>query len=274
MFPEAFFGEIPVAVTRFLFDSGFDRFVTLATLSKEDIEGIEKENPPESKLKLGHKRLIIQMVQYAKNLVEREMAAHSVAAKSQTLVTKGISKTSSATSAKTKNITTKSEVHALDAKPPVNHDADRADRDENVKKILHQSLKKSIQKFCDTNSIGRFDIVKLDVNRSSVDGVLVFANVTCICGDIIKVYTNSTSTTAKTFGWITSNISRHLYKKHLPKPVNTATTIMNFMTPKSKPINDRKDGDRHADDAQDDADEKKRCRRGRRWKPISQTYRN
>lgn len=64
MFPKRIFGEIPAAVKTALVNEGFDRIATLVTLTQEDFNELEKDGT--TKLKLGYKRLLSQMVEHAK----------------------------------------------------------------------------------------------------------------------------------------------------------------------------------------------------------------
>lgn len=52
LFLENIFGDLPSEVTTFLYDSGFDRLVTLTTLTSDDVDSTEKDSGNDSKLKL------------------------------------------------------------------------------------------------------------------------------------------------------------------------------------------------------------------------------
>lgn len=212
-FPETVFGEIPECVMKFLVEAGFDRLITLTMLTDEDIVAIENES--RSKLKLGHKRLIIQMVEYAKSSVKSNMATATESEK------------------KTKKNSTLSKSSALKTAKP-NSDGDDGDRNQNSKEMLHQSLKKTIRKFCDSYKMQSFDITNLDFVKST-DGAILYANVTCICGDDVKIYTNSSAKNLKSIAWVTSSMLRHLTKFHTPG-VNKITKITEFLAT-SKPGN-------------------------------------
>ncbi len=183
LFPKNIFGEIPKSVAKFIDDSGFDRLVTLATLTVDDIVEIEKESS--SKLKLGHKRLIMQMVKHANNVVESTVAAAKAEAKAGKIANIGV-------------------------EPNVDVDSDK-----NLKEVLHQSLKNKIRKFCKSNNINLFDIISLDLVKST-DGAILYASATCICGELFKIYTNSSSNNQKSITWVLSGVQRHLTKSHTP----------------------------------------------------------
>ncbi|KAJ6642800.1 hypothetical protein Bhyg_07754, partial [Pseudolycoriella hygida] len=61
-FPEDVFGPIPDLLRKLLVDTGFDRLATFVTITSDDVGDLEKEC--EVKLKLGHKRLLSQMVEH------------------------------------------------------------------------------------------------------------------------------------------------------------------------------------------------------------------
>lgn len=211
MFPETIFGEIPEIVIKFLVDSGFDRLVTLTTLTADDI--VEIQDELSIKLKLGHKRLIIQMVAYAKNAVESKMATVKAEAKAEKIAKKSSHTIKSVTSCKEPNFD--------------------ADRDKNLKEVLGLSLKKTIRKFCESNKIHVFDITNLEFVKST-DDVILYANATCICRNDVKIYTNSSSKNQKSITWVASAFHRHLTKSHTPG-VDKLSKITEFLvTSKSR----------------------------------------
>lgn len=68
IFPKDIFGPIPDVLSKLIVDSGFDRLVTFATLTSDDINTLDTESTrePREPLKLGYRRLLTQMVDFAK----------------------------------------------------------------------------------------------------------------------------------------------------------------------------------------------------------------
>lgn len=213
MFPKDLFGEIPETISAFLVDSGFDRLVTLVTLVNDDIIDLEKEN--EVKLKLGHKRLLIQMVEYAKKKIVKLESEHGKAEKSA--VFKSAEKIF-----KSKN-RVKSQVN----------------QENNTKEVLVQSINKTIKSFCRSNDLDSFRITDLDIMKSA-DGKFLAASIICICGGDVKVYPSSSSNSKNSITWVTSNMLRHLKKCHMP--ANNIAKITNFISvSKSSNVDENED---------------------------------
>lgn len=152
-FPRHVFGQIPAEVINLLQMSGFENLVTIRTLNNEDIKEIETVagNP----LKLGHKRLIMQMVEYAKKImpsleVDREHFKKFKAPVSTTVNSE-------------KDMKSKIETETKEVPKKVQ----KVQKDENIVTMLKQTLKKTAVKFCQTNKIDEVTIADVIILRSS-----------------------------------------------------------------------------------------------------------
>lgn len=209
MFPKDIFGDIPNEVSQVLKDNGFDNLVSLITLTETDISEIEIGAG--AKLKLGHKRFIMQMVDYAQKVMGKKMDAKKIQA---------------AESSKLKNL------KSVSVSEITNHGNEelkrglkrKFDRDENITTILQQSLKKTAAKFCLENKIDSILPPLVNIHRL---GDSVHASLSCVCGgESVNVYPHSTKG-----NWVTSNYLRHLNRFHIPD--TNGNKITDFLKPSS-----------------------------------------
>ena len=72
IFPKDIFGTIPDVVSKLIVESAFNRLVTFVTLTSDDINTLHTESAevPREPLKLGNRRLLTQMVEFAKKKVD------------------------------------------------------------------------------------------------------------------------------------------------------------------------------------------------------------
>ncbi|KAJ6634699.1 hypothetical protein Bhyg_13276, partial [Pseudolycoriella hygida] len=180
-FPEDVFGPIPDLLRKLLVDTGFDRLATFVTITSDDVDDLEKEC--EVKLKLGHKRLLSQMVEHGKYLMINKKSDH---------VHKKHSTASMPAASNVLGLETLSKKRDKFQEHPVN----------NVKEVLMQSIQKTIRSFCKTNRIDSFSIAELNLLQSK-EGNSYGAEIICVCGEKVKVYI-----TRKKNNSITSNMLR------------------------------------------------------------------
>lgn len=202
IFPKDIFGTIPLEVADLLKDSGFDSLVSLITLTKDDINQIESSR--NVKTKLGHKRYIMQMADYANKAIGKKFDANKI----------------QAAEANKLKMTQKHDLDETKECSAVRSETKRGlkrkfDRNENI------SLKKTTSKFCLDNKINNIAVPLIKIVRSEDN------NVVCECGsDPVNVYPHSSKN-----NWVTSNYVRHLNRFH--KPYSSGNKITNFLKPKS-----------------------------------------
>lgn len=195
VFPKNIFGVIPPDITKMLIDSGFQNIVTLITVTDEDIT--EMETSCNIKLKLGHKRLLKQMVEYGKKLMP-EIKPTSELPNTSTI---------------TKEYTPKPTLMVL-----------KTANEDSVVAMLKRNIKKKTEKFCQMYNIKYIHIVDLQTIKTS-DNEYNGADITCSCGESVKICTNR-KRPPHTY-WVLSNFTRHLNRYHLPQ-TNEECSINNF----------------------------------------------
>lgn len=217
IFPQDVFGTIPDEVSKMIVDSGFDRLVTFVTLTSEDISELDSQN---NKLKFGYRRLLTQMIEFAKKKLMKVESDRDKAENSKYWATTPVN------SKKQWNNTAKSSKSS----------------DNNVEMMLKQSIHKTIQRFCKSNKIDSFTIAQLDLVKSTDDKCLA-AEIVCLYGKKVKVYTTARKND-NSISWVTSTMLKHLTKFHTPVIDNTTNTnkemsqkITNFLLlSKSNPV--------------------------------------
>lgn len=130
IFPKDIFGTIPLEVADLLKDSGFDSLVSLITLTEDDINQIESSR--NVKTKLGHKRYIMQMADYANKAIGKKFDANKI----------------QAAEANKLKMTQKHDLDETNECSAVRSETKRGlkrkfDRNENITTVLQQSLKKT-----------------------------------------------------------------------------------------------------------------------------------
>lgn len=186
IFPKNIFGVIPPDIIKMLNESGFQKIVTIITVTDEDIT--EMETSCNIKLKLGHKRLLMQMVEYAKKIMPEIKPTSELAN----------------TSSISKAFTPKSTPML-----PKNENED------SVVAMLKRMITKKSAAFCKLYKIEFPGIIAIQTIRTS-ENDYSGADITCSCGENVKICTNISKRNNAKY-WILSNFARHLNRYHLPK---------------------------------------------------------
>lgn len=208
IFPMDIFGKIPKEVTDVLVESGFDNLVSLITLTEDDINQIEIAR--KCQIKMGHKRYMMQMADYAKKAIGKKFDANKIQA-SETNKWKLLQRSAA----------NETNVEVAETKRGMKR---KFDSNENISKILEQSLKKTASKFCLEHKIDKIAPPLIKIVRSEDSDVC--ASLVCKCGnDPVTVYPHTTKS-----NWVTSNYLRHLNRLHTPG--TSGNKITNFLKPK------------------------------------------
>lgn len=122
MFPTDIFGPIPDELKKLIDGSGFDRLITFVTLTSADVCELEEGKTSEMKLQLGFRRLLTQMIEFAKKKL--------IKLQSERMIKENL----------TYNRTAVPSVNSVNSK--------KISNESNIKESLTQSIQKTIKSFC------------------------------------------------------------------------------------------------------------------------------